>query len=123
MSKCPGLRIGFTSDDVSNVAEELCKNWMLKILSIRGLIISVWYSLSVANSTDILSYIELVPRIYLELAFLKCTRFSIDADPTSSLERLTEQIRGIADPLVAAYARAYLVKIAQQGTSVYYKKQ
>ena len=36
MSKCPGLRVNFSSADVSNVAQEIAKNWLLKIVSIRG---------------------------------------------------------------------------------------
>ena len=36
MSKCPGLRVNFSPADVSDVAQEIAKNWLLKIVSIRG---------------------------------------------------------------------------------------
>ena len=61
-------------------------------------------------------FLELVPRIYLETAFLKCYRFLNEPEQsyTSILERLTLSIRGIADPLVAAYTRAFLVRMTEQ---------
>ena len=36
VSKCPGLRVNFSPADVSDVAQEIAKNWLLKIVSIRG---------------------------------------------------------------------------------------
>lgn len=93
VSKCPDLKVNFTFNDVSVAAKELCKNWLYKIASIR----------------------ELVPRFYLETALLRCYRFSCDHQGYPALiERLTLMVKGIADPLVAGYARAYLVFSVQQ---------
>ena len=36
VSKCPGLRVNFSPADVSDVAQEIAKNWLMKITSIRG---------------------------------------------------------------------------------------
>ena len=60
---------------------------------------------------------ELLPRVYLEASFLKCYRFLNEPEQSyiSILERITLSIKGIANPLVASYARAYLVRCAEQG--------
>ncbi len=88
--------MNFVPEDVDQFTQELCKNWLMKIVSVR----------------------ELVPRIYLETAFLKCYRF-LKLPPEegliSSIDRLTLAIRGIANPLAAAYARVYLVYKTHQG--------
>ena len=68
---------------------EMCNNWFLKIASIR----------------------ELLPRIYIELSLLKCYKFvtkKIRVNFVETVKRLGRQIRGIADPLVAAHMRWYL---------------
>lgn len=44
---------------------------------------------------------------------LHCWRFLLD-HPMDSLQRLVMMIRGIADPLVSAYCRLYLVRCAQR---------
>ena len=94
VSKCPDLRVNFSYSDVSSQSNELCKNWLYKIASIR----------------------ELVPRFYLDTALLKCYRFSCDLSGYPSLvERLTLMIRGISNPIVSGYARAYLVQCSHQG--------
>uniref|UniRef100_G3NMI0 VPS35 endosomal protein-sorting factor-like n=1 Tax=Gasterosteus aculeatus aculeatus TaxID=481459 RepID=G3NMI0_GASAC len=77
----------FTVDDVNDTAKETCLNWFFKIASIR----------------------ELLPRLYLFPTAQIClkkkkNRYSGDAPS------LTAMIRGIGDPLVAAYARAYLCR-------------
>uniref|UniRef100_A0A8C5N900 VPS35 endosomal protein-sorting factor-like n=1 Tax=Gouania willdenowi TaxID=441366 RepID=A0A8C5N900_GOUWI len=78
----------FTSEDVNDTAKETCLNWFYKIASIR----------------------ELLPRLYVEVAILKCNRFLNKSSIQEILPRLTAMIRGIGDPLVAAYARAYLCR-------------
>ena len=93
VTKSPHLKVNFTFSDVSDQAKEICKNWLYKIASIR----------------------ELVPRFYLETALLKCYKFSCEHEGFSSLvERLSWMVKGIADPVVAAYARMYLVHTVQQ---------
>ena len=49
MSKCPGLRVNFSPADVSDVAQEIAKNWLMKIVSIRG-----EFGILGCNSIDIL---------------------------------------------------------------------
>ena len=62
--------------------------------------------------------LELVPRFYMETALLKCHKFSCEPEGFSSLvERLSLMVRGIANPIVAAYARMYLIHTVQQGNT------
>ncbi|XP_068666819.1 uncharacterized protein [Aristolochia californica] len=76
----------FTSSDVCSEAKETCSNWFCKIGSIR----------------------ELLPRIYLELAILRCYRFLQD-NFLATVQRLTMMMRGIADPLAYIYCHLYMV--------------
>lgn len=71
-------------------ARETCQNWFFKIASIR----------------------ELLPRLYLEMAILKCYEFISPNEFEKNLLRITKMIRGIGDPLVQTYARCYLVRIS-----------
>ncbi|KAH9322311.1 hypothetical protein KI387_016950, partial [Taxus chinensis] len=80
----------FTCKDVPREAKDTCNNWFYKISSIR----------------------ELLPRIYLEMAILRCWHF-IEENPVHVCQRLTMMIRGIADPLSSAFARLYLAHTAQ----------
>lgn len=49
---------------------------------------------------------------YVEAALLNCYKFLTDQEFTQALIRLTKMTRGIGDPLVAAYARAYLCRVS-----------
>ncbi|XP_076844123.1 VPS35 endosomal protein-sorting factor-like isoform X2 [Brachyhypopomus gauderio] len=82
----------FSAEDVNDTAKETCLNWFFKIASIR----------------------ELVPRLYVEAAILKCSRFLKNSGIQDTLPRLTAMIRGIGDPLVAVYARAYLCRVGME---------
>ncbi|KAM8836401.1 VPS35 endosomal protein-sorting factor-like isoform 1-T2 [Spinachia spinachia] len=82
----------FTVDNVNDTAKETCLNWFFKIASIR----------------------ELLPRLYVEIAILKCNRFLNKGGIQETLPRLTAMIRGIGDPLVAAYGRAYLCRVGME---------
>ena len=63
--------------------------------------------------------LELVPRFYMETAMLKCYKFSCEPEVFSALvDRLSLMARGIANPIVAAYARMYLIYTAQQGNNL-----
>ncbi|KAM5227978.1 VPS35 endosomal protein-sorting factor-like isoform 3-T3 [Ctenodactylus gundi] len=78
----------FSPENVNDTAKETCLNWFFKIASIR----------------------ELIPRFYVEASILKCNKFLSRTGISECLPRLTCMIRGIGDPLVAVYARAYLCR-------------
>ncbi|XP_072960144.1 uncharacterized protein [Typha angustifolia] len=80
----------FVSADICSEAKETCYNWFCKIGSVR----------------------ELLPRIYLELAILRCWRF-LEDDFSCILHRLTMMIRGVADPLASAYCHLYVAHSAR----------
>ncbi|XP_040829227.1 VPS35 endosomal protein-sorting factor-like isoform X4 [Ochotona curzoniae] len=78
----------FSPENVNDTAKETCLNWFFKIASIR----------------------ELIPRFYVEASILKCNKFLSKTGISECLPRLTFMIRGIGDPLVSVYARAYLCR-------------
>ncbi|KAF8301559.1 hypothetical protein TcYC6_0052140 [Trypanosoma cruzi] len=81
--------IDAADDLIPSESVEACYNWFLKISSIC----------------------ELIPRVCIELSLLNCFRFMAKKARVVSEEvirRLAMQIRGIADPLVAAHLRWYL---------------
>ncbi|KAK8915936.1 hypothetical protein KSP39_PZI022997 [Platanthera zijinensis] len=79
------LSESFLSVHVCSEAKETCYNWFCKIGSIR----------------------ELVPRIYLELAILRCRRF-LEDHQLSSVHRLARMMRGLSDPIASAYCHLYM---------------
>ncbi|XP_071725786.1 uncharacterized protein [Rutidosis leptorrhynchoides] len=81
----------FKANNICLEAKETCSNWFRKIASIH----------------------ELLPRIYLELAILRCWRFIHD-NAVDELMRLVTMIRGIADPLASAYCLFFLIHSAQK---------
>nr|SVE72817.1 EOG090X02HV [Ceriodaphnia reticulata] len=82
----------FKPEHVSETARETCRNWMYKIASVR----------------------ELLPRIYVEMAVLKSYSFLENTDFSATLIRLSRAIRGVGNPLVAAYARCYLMRVGRE---------
>uniref|UniRef100_A0A8V5H7N3 VPS35 endosomal protein-sorting factor-like n=1 Tax=Melopsittacus undulatus TaxID=13146 RepID=A0A8V5H7N3_MELUD len=96
LSMCVDSRVplpdNFSPESVNDTAKETCLNWFFKIASIR----------------------ELIPRFYVEAAILKCNKFLSKMGISECLPRLTSMIRGIGDPLVAVYARAYLCRVGME---------
>lgn len=83
------LKPDFRAEDVNEHARETCKNWFHKVASIR----------------------ELLPRLYVEMALLHCYKFIYNDPFETLLTRINMQLRGVCDPLVATYARAYLARV------------
>lgn len=88
-----------TADATEDIhfAQETCRNWFYKISSIR----------------------ELLPRFYIETSILHVYRFLLTDDNLHSeckkiFLRLTKMIRGIGNPLFAAYCRVYLCRVVIQ---------
>eukprot|EP01087_Luapelamoeba_hula_P008608 TRINITY_DN2164_c0_g1_i2.p1 TRINITY_DN2164_c0_g1~~TRINITY_DN2164_c0_g1_i2.p1 ORF type:complete len:988 (-),score=189.50 TRINITY_DN2164_c0_g1_i2:79-3021(-) len=80
------LKPNFSPKDIPDTARETCRNWFFKIASIR----------------------ELLPRFYVELCIIKCYAFLAQNSYREVINRLCMMTRGIGDPLIATFARAYL---------------
>jgi len=74
---------------IPDKVQEICMNWFLKSACIR----------------------EVLPRIYLELCLVSCHKFMQRRVQQSDLLRLSKMVRGIAEPLCAAYTAAYLARV------------
>jgi len=99
-----------SKEQAHELAKDICRNWFLKVASIR----------------------ELVPRFYCELAILRACDVLIkhpnDNQSSNSLwgpnlkaqlyaqslDRLSKAAWGLGDPIVALHARAYLAKVAER---------
>ncbi len=82
----------FKSADIPTEAKETCRNWFYKIACIR----------------------ELLPRIYVEIALLKCYRFLADSEFQQIFLRIGSLIRGLGNPIVSLYCRLYLVVVGSE---------
>ena len=77
----------FKPEDVPLVAKETCRNWFYKAACIK----------------------ELLPRLLIETTLLRSYRFLMDGDYGQILTRMGSLSRGLGDPLVSLFAKAYLV--------------
>eukprot|EP01083_Nonionella_stella_P088410 246397_1 len=77
----------FYFPNATDRAKDVCWNWFHKSGCIR----------------------DLVPRLYIEMSLLPCYRFITDSTQiTEVMRRISHTIRGVGNPLVASYARAFL---------------
>ena len=90
--KVTKLISNFKAGDVPTEAKETCRNWFYKIACIK----------------------ELLPRIYVEIALLKCYRFLADSEYQQIFLRIASLIRGLGDTLVASYCRLYLIVVGMK---------
>lgn len=74
---------------IPDKVQETCRNWFLKCACIR----------------------EVLPRIYLELALVSSHKYMQMRVQQSDLVRLSKMVRGIAEPLCAAYTASYLARV------------
>lgn len=82
----------FLPSMIPEAAKETAMNWFYKVSSIR----------------------ELLPRLYVEMSLIRCYKFIKPKEIDAALLRLSRMIRGVGDPLVASYARCYLVRVGVQ---------
>ena len=92
LSSSPIREGEFSASQIPQAAKETCRNWFYKTACIR----------------------ELVPRLYVEMALMKCYSFLEDGVYRRVVTRSSGIIRGIGDTLVAGWARVYLSKVATQ---------
>lgn len=74
---------------IPDKVQEISRNWFIKCACIR----------------------EVLPRIYLELALVSVNKYMQMKVQQSDLVRLAKMIRGIAEPLCAAWTCAYLARV------------
>ena len=87
----PGMKTkyNFSRNDVSERSISIAENWIMKTVCIR----------------------ELLPRIYIEIAFLNLYRFIYADDYIEErILIISRMINGISHPLIACYVATYLVK-------------
>ena len=77
----------FSIDQVHPVGKQIAQNWIFKVSCIR----------------------ELIPRIFIEIAIIESNRFLVGTDIPATLARICGTIRGIGDPTISIYARAFVV--------------
>lgn len=84
----------FLTSQVKEQAKDTAQNWFLKISCIR----------------------ELQPRLYIELSLLKCYKFIWMDKFQQVLRRMAEQIRGIGNPVMAAYCAMFLSHVGLEAS-------
>ena len=84
------LPTAFGAADVRATAQDTCRNWFVKVNSVK----------------------QLLPRLYMELALLRCYRFLQDGPPLDALCRLCRAARGVAHPVAASYLRCFIARKA-----------
>ncbi|VDL82047.1 unnamed protein product [Nippostrongylus brasiliensis] len=84
------LTSDFVSSDIPPTTVDIAKNWFAKVDDIK----------------------EVVPRFYVETTLIGCLRFVDNSQLSTSLLRLAAMVEKFPHPLSAAYARAYICKIA-----------
>ncbi|VDL81955.1 unnamed protein product [Nippostrongylus brasiliensis] len=84
------LASDFVSSDIPPTTVDIAKNWFAKVDDIK----------------------EVVPRFYVETTLIGCLRFVDNSHLSTSLLRLAAMVEKFPHPLSAAYARAYICKIA-----------
>jgi hypothetical protein len=84
----------FLASQVKEQAKDTAQNWFMKISCIR----------------------ELQPRLYIELSLLKCYKFLWMDKFQQVLKRMAEQIRGIGNPIMAAYCAMFLTHVGLEAS-------
>uniref|UniRef100_A0A7E4VNU3 UPF0505 protein CG8202 n=1 Tax=Panagrellus redivivus TaxID=6233 RepID=A0A7E4VNU3_PANRE len=88
----PSLPTHFVTADILERTRITARNWFGKVQEVD----------------------EVLPRIYLELALLKCMRFMDDSAIVANLMRMGSMARNLQHPLISSYARCYLCRITMR---------